>query len=452
MRFRMPEAPPETDYARSGNVNIAYQVVGDGPLDLVLVQGWVLGFDAGWEDPSIARFYRRLSSFARLILFDKRGTGLSDRVPIDDLPDLETRIDDVRAVLDAVSSEEASLLGVSEGGPMCALFAATYPERTRALVMGGSFPRRLKAPDYAIGLDEDEIRTRLDLIQHAWPKGYAQYFLERNAPTIAANPDAIEWYARTFARGASPAAAQALASMNFMIDIREVLPSIRVPTLVLYRAEESQRLTGEYLARHIPGAKVVVLPGRDHLPWVSDQDAVLDEIEEFLTGARPAVDLDRVLATVLFIDIVRSTELAAELGDRRWRELLERHDELVQKELGRFQGREVDRAGDGVLATFDGPARAVRCAVAIGNSVRGLGLEIRAGVHTGEVELAEPRVTGIAVHTGARVVDRAAPGEVLVSSTVKDLVAGSGIEFEDRGTAELKGVPGEWRLYAVVDA
>lgn len=441
--------PPETRYARNGDVSIAYQVVGEGPLDLVLVHGWVQSFDPGWEIEAIKRFYRRLSSFSRLILFDKRGTGLSDRVPVDDLPTLETRMDDVRAVMDAVGSERGALLGHSEGGAMAALFAATYPERTTALVMVGSFARGAWAPDYPLGTTDSARERKDEAISESWGVEFTRSILRQLGPSIADDEELVQAYARAAARGASPAAASALMEMSSMIDVRDVLPAIRVPTLVLHRADEFLAKTSRDVSERIPGAKMVELRGQDHMPWLGDQDAVLDEIEEFLTGVRPHPALDRVLATVLFTDIVGSTQVAAELGDRRWNDLLERHNALVRSELGRFRGRELNTAGDGFLATFDGPARAISCAVSIRDAARSLGLQIRFGLHTGELELAGSDIRGIAVHTGARVAGIAGSGEVLVSSTVRDLVAGSGLEFADRGTHELKGVPGEWRLYAV---
>jgi pimeloyl-ACP methyl ester carboxylesterase len=444
--------PPETRYAKSGDVNIAYQVVGEGPLDLVLVHGWVQSFDAGWEIEPIRRFYLRLASFSRLILFDKRGTGLSDRVLPDDLPTLETRMDDVRAVMDVVGAKRAALLGHSEGGAMCALFAATYPERTQALVMAGSAPRTRWAPDYPLGATDDVIEELERSILEGWGVELIRALLQQLGPSIADDEELVQAHTRAALRAASPAAAAALTRMSAMIDIRHVLPAIRVPTLVLHRADEVLAEASRYVGERIPGAKIVELPGSDHMPWLGDQDAALDEIEEFLTGVRPHPALDRVLATVLFTDIVGSTELAADLGDRRWRELLEQHNSLVRRELGRFRGRELSTAGDGFLATFDGPARAVACAVSIREGARSLGLQIRFGLHTGELELAGSEIRGIAVHTGARVAAKAGPGEVLASSTVKDLVAGSGLEFEDRGSHELKGVPGEWRLYAVAGA
>jgi pimeloyl-ACP methyl ester carboxylesterase len=444
--------PPETRYTRNGDVNIAYQVVGDGPLDLVFVHGWAWSFDPGWDMEPIARFYRRLASFSRLILFDKRGTGLSDRVPPDNLPTLETRMDDMRAVMDAVGVERAAVLGHSEGGAMCALFAATYPARTKALVMVGSPARTMWAPDYPLGATDEELEELERSILEGWNADLVRALLQAYGPSIVDDEEQVRAYARAAARGASPTAAAALTRMSAMVDVRHVLPVIRVPTLVLHRADEVLADASRYGGERIPGARVVEVPGTDHMPWLGDQERILEEIEEFLTGVRPHPALDRVLATVLFTDIVGSTELAADLGDRRWRDLLEQHNTLVRRELDRFRGRELSTAGDGFLATFDGPARAIACACSIRDAARRLGLQIRFGLHTGELELAGSEIRGIAVHTGARVVGKAGPGEVLASSTVRDLVAGSGLEFEDRGSHELKGVPGEWRLYAVSNA
>lgn len=439
----------QTRYAKSGDVNIAFQVVGEGPLDLVFVMGWVSNIDEFWTEPSWARFLNRLASFSRLIVFDKRGTGLSDRVHESELPTLEQRMDDVRAVMDAAGSKRAALFGISEGGPMCALFAATYPERTGALIMFGSYARRIRTHDYPWGLSEEDAQRFLDSIREEW--GSRPVGLDVRAPSMIHDEAFRRWWTTYLTRSASPGAVLALARMNDEIDVRNALPAIRVPTLILHRTGDRSIQVGgaRYMASRIPGAKFVELPGDDHLPWVSDQEAVLDEIEEFLTGMRHGPEPDRVLATVLFVDIVGSTERAAELGDRRWRDVLEHYWQAVQATVGSFRGRQVDAAGDGILASFDGPARAIRCAEQIRSDVRRLQLEVRAGLHTGEVELMGDDIGGIAVHIGARVASQARPGEILVSSTVKDLVAGSGISFEDRGSHKLKGVPDEWHLFAV---
>jgi pimeloyl-ACP methyl ester carboxylesterase/class 3 adenylate cyclase len=440
--------PPETRYAKSGDVNIAYEVVGDGSLDLVYVSGWVSNLELMWDEPQYERFLRRLASFSRLIVFDKRGTGLSDPVALDHLPTLEQRMDDVRAVMDAVGSERAAVFGNSEGGQMSLLFAATYPKRTVALVTQGTFAKRLWSPDYPWAPTPEAREQEIRDIEASWA--------DLDVTTLAPSTDDAfrRRLAAYFRRSASPAVGAAFLRMNTQADLRAVLPTIRVPTLVIHRTDDRDVNVeeGRWIAEQIPGARYVELPGIDHVPWVGNQDDVLDEIEEFLIGARPAPEPDRVLATVLFTDIAGSTARAVELGDRRWRELLEVHHAAVRRQLERFRGREVDMAGDGFLATFDGPARGVRCARAIVDAVREVGLDLRAGLHTGECELVNGGVRGIAVHTGARVAAQARPGEVLVSSTVKDLTAGSGIEFEDRGEHELKGVPGEWRLYAVTRA
>jgi class 3 adenylate cyclase len=401
-----------------------------------------------WEEPSYERLLRRLASFSRLILFDKRGTGLSDRVPDDRLPVLEERMDDVRAVMDAAGSEAAVLFGHSEGGNMSVLFAATYPERTIALVTFAIFACRVWSEDYPWAPRREEREAWYEMIERDWG-GLVD--IATLAPSRAADPAFQQWAAAFFRRSASPGAAVALARMNTLIDIRDILPSVRVPTLVLHRVHDRDANIEEarYIARHIPDAKLVELPGDDHLVWSERPDEVADEIEEFLTGTRPVPEPDRVLATVLFTDIVGSTERAAALGDRRWGELLAAHHAAVRQELDRFRGREVNTTGDGFLALFDGPARAVRCAVAIAAAVRNVGLEVRAGVHTGECAVRGDDVEGLAVHIGARVSALAGANEVYASSTVKDLVAGSGIEFDDRGEHELKGVPGSWRVYAV---
>jgi len=440
--------PPETRYAKSGDVNIAYQVVGDGPFDLVYVPGWVSNIDLFWERPKPARFLEHLASFSRLILFDKRGTGMSDRVSNDRLPTLEQRMDDVRAVLDAVGSESAALLGHSEGGSMSVLFAATYPERSRALILVGAFAKRLRSDDYPWAPSLEERLATIEEVERDWGAG-----LDITDYAPREDPALLEWYSTCLRRSASPGAAAALLLMNSQIDTRHVLPTIRVPTLVLARTGDRDVTVdeGRWLASQIPGARFVELPGDEHLLWAGDQDRLLAEIEEFLTGTRSAPDYGRVLSTVLFTDIVGSTERARELGDRAWHEVLDEHHARVRSVLEHHRGREVDTAGDGFFASFDGPARAIRAACAIRQDVQALGIQIRAGLHTGECELMRDKIGGIAVHTGARVAAAAEPGEVLVSSTVKDLVAGSGIVFADRGERELKGV-GSWRLYSVLDA
>jgi pimeloyl-ACP methyl ester carboxylesterase len=437
---------PETKYAKSGDVSIAYQVLGDGPLDLVYVPGWVSHLEYAWEEPNLARFYQRLATFARLILFDKRGTGLSDRVPY--FPTMEQRMDDVRAVMDAVGSERASVLGTSEGGSMCILFAATYPERTTALIGVGIFAKRIWASDYPWAPTPEQRQKFFDAIQSNWGDVVD---LETLAPSRMEDERFRQWWSGFLRRSASPGAALELARWNTEIDVRHVLPAIRVPTLIIHRRDDRDAHIeeGRYIAQHIPEAKFVELPGTDHLLWVGDSEAILDEVEEFLTGTRPATQLDRVLATVLFTDIVDSTRRLASLGDRLWRDLLDAHDTIVRQEVKRFQGKVIKNTGDGFLATFDGPARAIRCAQAIRDGVQRLGIEIRAGLHTGEVELMENNIGGIAVHIAARVSAKAGAGEVWVSRTVKDLVAGSGFQFSEQGVFSLKGVPDEWSLFSV---
>ena len=438
---------PKTEYARSGSVHIAYQVVGHGALDLVFIQGWVSHVELAWDEPTLASFLNRLASFSRLITFDKRGTGLSDRVPDEQLPTLEERMDDLRVVMDAVGSERAALFGVSEGGNLCALFAATFPERTTALVVADTYAKRIWSPDYPWAPTPEKRQKEYELVEREWGN---LMDLDHYIPSKMNDEAFARRLATYWRRAASPGAAVALLRMNTQIDIRSILPTIRVPTLVLHRTGDLDVNVeeGRYIAARIPGARFVELPGDDHLPWVSDQDAFLDEVQEFLTGVRPPPTVDRVLATIMFTDIVGSTELAARIGDQAWKSILEQHDTLVRKELLRFRGREEKTTGDGFFATFDGPARAIRCASSIRDSVRQLGVEIRAGLHTGEIELGSDHVGGIAVHIGARVAASAEPGEVLVSSTVKDLVAGSGVHFAERGVHTLKGVPGEWRLFS----
>ena len=437
---------PETRYAKSGAVNIAYQVVGKGSIDLVIVMGWVSNIEYSWEEPSLSNFLTRLSSFSRLIIFDKRGTGLSDRVS--ELPTLEQRMDDVRAVLDAVGSKSAALFGVSEGGPMCALFAATYPARTTALVIYGSYAKRIWAPEYPWAPTPEEREEVYREVEKNWggPVG-----IESLAPSAINDERFKNWWATYLRRSASPGDAVALLKMNTNIDIRNVLPVIRVPTLIIHRDKDQDMKVeeGRFIASKIPGAKLVELEGKDHLPWAGDYEKLLDEVEIFLTGELMQAETERILATVLFTDIVGSTTHAIGLGDTRWHYLLKNHHDLVRKQLDRFKGKEIGTTGDGFLATFDGPARAIHCACAIRDSVRQLGIEIRAGLHTGECELMENNVGGIAVHTGARIMSKAANNAVWTSGTVKDLVAGSGIQFESKGKYSLKGIPGEWELFEV---
>ncbi len=440
---------PKTHYARNGDSYVAYQVLGQGSPDLVLLASWFGHVEARWSFPLFARFLELLASFSRLILFDKRGTGLSDPVPLTGLPTLEDWVDDVRTVLDAVESEHATLLASMEGGLMAMLFAATHPGRTDGLILDDAYARFEWAPDYPWGVSHEEIDALLAATREEWGTGD---LLLRTVPSSASNPAFRETYARYLRQSASPGAAATMRRMLYGVDIREILPRIQAPTLVMHRAHGPWvRIEhGRYLAEHIPRARFVELPGSDHLIWTGrDDDPGLAEIQEFVTGVRPAPEPDRVLATVIFTDIVGSTKRAAELGDRAWHDLREAHHSIVRAALNRFNGREVKTMGDGFLATFDGPARAVRCARALVEEVRGLGLEIRAGVHTGEVEVMNGDVGGIAVHIAARISALADAGEVLVSGTVKDLVVGSGIGFLPRGSRVLKGVPGEWPVYAV---
>ena len=435
-----------TRYAKSGDLHIAYQVAGSGPTDLVYVPTWIGQIEVLMEEPTIAAFIERLTRFARVISFDRRGSGLSD--PWVGPPTLEDQIDDVLAVMDAVGCERAAMMGVLEGGPLAMTFAASHPERTSALVLYSTFARTRWAPDYDWPPRDEERDERIEWLVGQWGQGGVTVGI---APSRAGDPAFREWAGKMERYAASPGTIRKIMQFVGKTDVRHVLPTIRVPTLVMHRRDDGFLGVehSRYIAQHIPGARYVELEGSDGLFSAGDSEAVLGEIEEFLTGARHEQEADRVLATVLFTDIVGSTGLAAEVGDSQWRSLLQRHDEVVRRELDRHRGRWVKSTGDGVLATFDGPARAVRAAGSISQAVRPLGLEVRGGLHTGEVEVIGDDVGGLAVHIGARVMSRAGPGEVLVSSTVKDLVVGSGISFEERGTHELKGVPGEWRLFAV---
>jgi class 3 adenylate cyclase/alpha-beta hydrolase superfamily lysophospholipase len=451
---------PEVRYARNGAASLAYQVVGNGPIDLLYIPGWVSHLDLHWEEPSVARFLRRLATGFRMVTFDRRGTGLSDRVTDHDLPPLESRMDDTRAVLDAAGSEQAVVFAQGYACPLAIVFAATYPERTRALVLYTAIAKAgQRTDDYPWGSTPEEAEAwRAKVIESWGSEEFAREYLRRLAPSAAGDPRQIAWYARLMRAASTPAAFERFSEMNSLMDVRAVLPLVRVPTLVLQRRDVMAPKGGvdvdslaeaEYVAERIPDAALVVVPGTDYLPWAGDQEALVSEISAFVTGTRPSAEPDRVLLTVLFTDIVDSTGALGKLGDKRWREVLAEHDVIVQQALERFRGNEVDRAGDGVFATFDGPGRAIQCASEIGEKTRQLGLDIRAGVHTGECELHRDRVSGIAVHIGARIAAAAGPGEVLVSSTVKDLVAGSELRFQERGPTALKGIPGEWRLHAL---
>jgi class 3 adenylate cyclase len=442
----MRASTPKTRYARNGDARIAYQVIGDGPLDLVVVPGFVSNVEYVWEVPGVAAILERMASYARLIMWDKRGTGLSD--PVIGLPPLEERMDDMLAVLDAAGSDQAALFGVSEGGPLSVLFTATHPQRVSALAMYGAAPRMAWAPDYTWGLPLDTYGDAArEAVLEGWGNGV---LLDVFAPSYVKDESVREVWG-TFQRlGASPSMGLATLEALLRIDVRDILSSIHVPTLLLHRVgDRAIPVQGSrFMALHIPNAKLVELEGEDHLWFLGDVDAILEEVQEFLTGVRYNVAVDRMLATVLFTDIVDSTRKVAELGDRRWRELLSEHDAIVRRELDRFRGHEVKTVGDGFLATFDGPARAVTGAAAIRDRVQELGIAIRAGLHTGECELIGDDITGVAVNIAARISDLAGPNEVLVSRTVTDLVYGSGIEFDDRGFTELKGVPDAWHLFA----
>jgi pimeloyl-ACP methyl ester carboxylesterase len=435
------------EYVENDGVHIAYEVVGEGERDLVLVQGFMSHLDLEWENPALVRLFQGLNTIGRLILFDKRGTGLSDRAV--GAPTLEERMDDVRAVMDAAGSEHAVLMGVSEGAPMCLLFAATHPERTNALVLHGGMARSTEAPDYPWAPPADGlVEAAAELI---FPVVYEGEDLDIWTPSLVDDPQYKAWLARYRRAGVSPDGVRMIYETFLDIDVRDVLPTITVPTLVLHRRGDRvvNWRAAKWMAEQIPGAKYVELAGRDHLPWAGDADAVIEEIREFLTGVRAGPETDRVLATVMFTDVVGSTERVVALGDRKWKDALELHDRTVRRQLDVFRGHEIKTMGDGFLATFDGPARAIHCGRAIRDAAAELGMNERVGLHTGEVEVRGDDIGGVAVHIGQRVSALAQPSEILVSSTVKDLVAGSGIAFADRGEHELKGVPDRWRLYAV---
>ena len=438
---------PETRYAKSGKLSIAYQVVGDGPIDLVVVPGWISNIEVFWEDPHVARFFEKLATFARLILFDKRGTGLSDRNI--EAATLEERMDDMRAVLDAVGCSRAAVLGYSEGGTMCVLFAATYPDRTAALVTIGSYARRLRAPDYPYFTGREEAVAAVEAAAADWG---GPVWIDIRIPSVAADPIIRQWWARFLRMSASASAAAALQRMNLEIDVRHVLPSVQAPTLILHANDDRAVPVGasRQMTKHIPNAKLVEIDSRDHLPFYDKPDEIVEHIQTFLTGgSTPEISESRV-ATLMFTDIVGSTEMAVAKGDMRFADLLEMHHAAVRGELARFRGEELKTAGDGFLASFDGPARAVKCAIAIVKALGAAGITCRIGLHTGECGVRRGELQGIALHIAARVAALAPPGAVLVSQTVKDLVAGSGLGFADAGSHALKGLADEWRLHQVV--
>lgn len=439
---------PETKYAKSAGINIAYQVVGEGPIDLIFVPGWVSNIEYSWEYPAYAKFYNRLASFSRLILFDKRGTGLSDRVAETELPTLEQRMDDVRAVLDAVGSERAVVFGFSEGGNLSVLFAATYPRRTIALVTFGIFASRIWSEDYPWAPKIEHRKKWIESLEEKWGGAVD---IQKIAPSAAHDKRFRDWWATYLRRSVSPKAVVALAKMNSQMDIRDILSTVRVPTLILHRSgdEEVNIEEGYYIRDRIADSKFVELQGNDHFPIVGDSDSIIDEVEEFVTGIRPVKGHDRILATVMFTDIVGSTEMIEEMGDKKWKELLHEHRQLIRNNLIEYRGNEIETIGDGFMATFDGPARAIHCSSSILKSMEQIEINLRVGIHTGECEILDDGIAGIAVHVAARVVSTSSAGEVVVSRTVKDLVAGSGIEFEDRGFHSLKGLDERWQLYTV---
>ena len=443
---------PHTRYARNKEGQyIAYQVIGDGPIDLVFIPDWVTNLEIMWEEPTLARFLDRLAAFSRVICFDKRGTGLSDPVPLGAVPTWEEWMYDVGAVMDGAGSQRAAIVGHGDGGQMALLFAATNPNRTARLVLLDAYARRARAEDYPCGIPPDAAERYIGFIIGSWGTGQSALYA---APSQAGNPAFIEWRGRYERLSMSPGQFRAVYPLTYQLDFRSVLPAIRVPTLVLHRKDNGyiRADNGRYLAEHIDGASYLEVPGADHIFHAGHTEALLSPVEEFLTGKQAVPEDNRVLATILFTDIVTATEHAQRLGDRAWKDLLERHHEAVRAELARFRGQEVDTAGDGFFATFEGPARAVRCAFAIRDAIQSLGLDVRAGIHTGECEKVGGKVGGIAVHTGARVMGQATAGQIVVSRTVRDLVAGAGLEFESLGTRVLKGVSGEWELFLATES
>jgi len=439
--------PPRTLYARNGDISIAYQTLGEGPVDLVFAQGWLSHIEFAWENPDYARFLMRLSSFSRLIRFDRRGMGLSDRDVGSST--LEERADDIRAVMDAASSERATILAVSEGGYMATMFAATHPGRTTSLILYGCFAKGCASPDYPWHGTVEEREAEADKLQESWG---GPFDLEDAAPSIAHDEASREWFGAYLRSAASPGAARSLSRLNTLIDVRAILPTIGVPTLVLHRTGDRwvNVAEGRYLAERIPGARFVELPGDDHIPFWGEQDKSVGEIQEFVTGARTGVPTERVLLTVLVTDIVGSTERAAAVGDRKWKDLLQAHDAIVRRQLRNYEGQEINTTGDGFIMSFTGPTRAIQCAQAINRDLQHLGIDIRCGLHTGECERRGKDLSGLAVHIASRIASESRPQNILVSSTVKDLVVGSGMKFTSEGIHSMKGVPGEWSLYGLL--
>ncbi|HXV72261.1 MAG TPA: adenylate/guanylate cyclase domain-containing protein [Acidimicrobiia bacterium] len=448
MTRESPSAVPETRYADSGGVSIAYQVLGDGPIDLVFVPGFASHLEHAWQHPRLAHFYHRLASFSRLTLLDKRGTGLSDRVSPNDIPGIEQRKDDLKAVMDEVGINRAALVGVSDGGPLAMLFAATYPDRTESLVLVNTYSKRIRSDDHKEALTPEAYGDFVREASEHWGQPVAAELL---APGSANDPRFRDWWGAALRMSMSPGAARAMLEMNSAIDVRAALSAIHVPTLIVHRTGDMATPVegGRFLAAEIEGARIVELPGDDHFPWLGDADAVLEAIEEFVTGERSGLVPNVALASMLFTDIVSSTKKAADLGDRDWTALLKTHDSLVQDAVSRFEGREVKHTGDGSLSVFEGPARGARCWLYLRDRLHDIGLSIRGGLHTSEIEVVNGDVRGLGVHIAARLMGLAAPDELIVSSVVHDLSAGSGLTFAEGGVHELKGVPGDWHVYGV---